>query len=435
MLHILLLLVNISLLLGEPLTCSTSVSPGSITYSGGTGNLIQAGGTGSGKWGTVTTSGSQITAGLGPRWYLANGCQSAFSLTAFDKINPLGSTITFTVDLATAGCGTNAAFYLVNMPAAQAGSNGDYYCDANGGSGNGDCTEMDLMEANRHALQITAHKCTSPTSGCDGGGCARNTQSIANGYGPSSSYTINTQNSFTVAITFTTSSGQLTTITSKISQSGKSITLTHDSSCGSGYLAAMDAAFSSGMVPVWSFWSGGMSWLDSPACSSETNEESNSQFVFSNLQISGAGSVAPPPPPPPPPPPGTQTCGTSSGTNLYWVEFFAPSSVSTTTASTTAASVSCSNPTDTYACSWYASGGKFQCNPSPNECNNPVPIFGGKSCPFPASEVADANAQSNSSLDIGTIAGIAAGCVVVAVVLIVVVVIAVKKHKHIEEHV
>jgi len=287
-------LVNISLLLADTeSTCANSVMVGPLSYTGGSsGYIIQAGGTGSGKWGTITTSSSTVTLGLGPRAYLADTCATAFSSSVFQKFNPLGSTISFTVDLNNVGCGTDAAFYLVNMPAAGAGGTGDYYCDSNDGNGYY-CTEMDLMEANRHALQITAHKCTGLTSGCDGGGCAINTQSISNGFGPSSSYKINTENPFNVAITFGLSSGALSTITSVISQGSNSITLTHSSSnCGSGYLSTMDTAFKDGMVPVWSFWSGSVSWLDSPACSSNTDEVSSPSFVFSNFKISGAGTVS-----------------------------------------------------------------------------------------------------------------------------------------------
>jgi len=223
---------------------------------------------------------------------------TAFGPTVFEKWNLCGATITFTVNLATTRCGTAASFYLVGMPAAAAGSNGDYYCDSNCVGGHC-CPEVDLMEANRHALQITLHKCTSTTSSCDSG--AINTQSISlTDYGPSSSYTINTSESFTVAITFTCPSGTLTTVTSVISQGSNSLTLTHSSTaassstastittnCGSGYLTSVGSSMSAGMVPVFSYWSGSMSWLDSPACSSDTNEESNSQEIISNIVITG----------------------------------------------------------------------------------------------------------------------------------------------------
>jgi len=434
-------LIALSLSDSSAASCSTSVSPGVLTYTyGGTstpGYIIQAGGTGSGEWGPVTPSSSQVTIGMGPRFYISNTCQSAFSSSVFKSFNPLGSTISFTVNLSNAGCGTDASFYLVGMPASAAGSNGDYYCDANcvGGSC---CTEFDLMEANRHALQITAHHCSSLTSGCDGGGCALNTQSISNGFGPSSSFTINTENVFTVSITF--SASPLSTVTSVISQGSNKITLTHSSSnCGSGYLSEMDQAFQNGMVPVWSYWSGSMSWLDSPACSSDTDEFSSPSFIFSNLAITNAGAVAPPPPPPPPPPPGTLTCGTSGCTiNAYWVEFTAPSSG--TSPSTATATVKCGTGStvvgSTVSCTWYAAGSKFQCNPGSNECLAPEPYYNGSPCPYATAqaESSDATAQTFNGLSVATIAGIAVGCIVGVALLIAIIVLALKK-KQKEEYV
>jgi len=150
-------------------SCSTAVAPGALSYTVGstavTGYLIQAGGANS--WGPVTASGSQITIGKGPRFYLANKCASAFDPTVFSAAKLLGSCITFTVDVSKLGCGLNAAFYLLSMPTASAGSNGDYYCDANAVDGSS-CAEMDLFEANRHAIQITPHRCSGS---CDGNGC------------------------------------------------------------------------------------------------------------------------------------------------------------------------------------------------------------------------------------------------------------------------
>jgi len=291
------------------------------------------------------------------------------------------------------------------------------------------CAEMDLMEANRHALQVTAHKCTSATSGCDAGGCARNTQSISNGYGPSTSYTINTLNAFTVKITFASTSGALSSISTVISQGSKSITLTHDSSCGSGYLSAFGSFLSAGMVPVWSFWSGSMSWLDSPACSSDTAEVSGN-FVFSNLIVGGSESATKGPPATPvaaptPVAPGTLLCGTSgTSNNEYWVEFKAPSGV---TGASTSATVSCSNTATVYTCTWFAAGSKYQCSAGAG-CTNPVATVGGKKCTLTASLILeDSSASSNLSSNETLIIGVSVGAAVLAIIIIVLVVIFKKK--------
>jgi len=285
------------------------------------------------------------------------------------------------------------------------------------------------MEANRHALQITPHMCTTPTSGCDGNECALNTQKISNGYGPSTSYTINTLNPFTLSITFESTSGQLSSIVTVISQGTKSITLTHNSAlCGSTYLPAMTTAFTGGMVAVWSFWSGSMSWLDSPACSSDTSEVSSPKFIFSNLAITGAGSVVVPPVAPVAPASQQCTVCSSCTVNQNWVEFTVPSSITVSTAT-----VSCSS--GSFSCTWDSAGSKYQCSCPGSGCTNPTPVINGKSCPFPASALSEESTQSSGTLDTATIAIIAVGCVVGVILLVAVIVVVVIKKKKTEEYV
>jgi len=408
-------------------SCSTSVSPGVLSYTVGstatTGYLIQAGG--SNSWGPVTASGSQVTIGKGPRFYLANTCASAFGPTVFSAVKLLGGSITFTVDVSKLGCGLNAAFYLVSMPAGSAGSNGDYYCDANAVGGTA-CSEMDLFEANRHAIQITPHRCSGGS--CDGNGCARNTQSINKGFGPDSTFTINSASAFTVKVTFSKGSdGKLSGISSVISQSSKSITLTHGSECGSGYLADMGSALDSGMVPTWSYWQGNVAWLDSPACSSE-NPEVTGNFVFSNMIVSGSVGSTTGPPPVTPPPPGTQVCGTAgTTTNVNWIEFKAPSGVN---GASTTASVKCPSGA-TFPCTWNSGGVKYQCSCSGSPgCPSPfVVTVGGKTCSLSSSlaledSMAETTVGSDQPLIIGLSVGIA---VTVLVILVLIVVVFIRK--------
>jgi hypothetical protein len=423
----LLLGLFLTIALADPeSTCSTAVSPGILTYTVGststTGYLIQAGGTGSGKWGTVTPAASQVTIGLGPRFYLANSCATAFSASVFSGVKVLGGSITFTADLSQVGCGLNAAFYLVSMPAASAGSNGDYYCDANAVGGTA-CSEMDLFEANRHAIQITPHRCSGGS--CDGGGCAKNTQSISNGFGPASTYTINSLNPFTVKVSFTSSSGTLTGITSVISQttSGttKSITLTHGSECGTNYLSDMGTALAAGMVPVWSFWSGDVSWLDSPACPNENNEVKGN-FIFSNLIVSGTTGAISPPPPPPPPPPGSLVCGTSgTTTNYYWVEFKAPSGTDVNNAP--AGAVKCNNG-QSFSCTYSTANVKYQCSCG-SGCPTPFTVtVGGKNCVLSSSAaISDSTAETTFGSDQPLIIGLSVGIAVTILVILVLIVV------------
>jgi hypothetical protein len=284
---------------------------------------------------------------------------------------------------------------------------------------------MDLLEANRWAVQITPHKCTSATSGCDAGGCAKNTQSISKGYGPGTSYTINSSSPYNVKIAFAGSGSALTGITTTISQGSKSITLSHsDSNCGSGYMSAFGGVLKSGMVPVWSYWTGNMAWLDSPACSSETNEVAGN-FIFSNLVVAGTVGKPTAPAPPPPAPPGSVICGTSgTTTNQWWIEFKAPSGVD---GSKTTATVSCTSGS-CQACTWFASGGKYQCSCPGNGCTNPTVTVGGKACVLSASALTeDTTANSSTDSDKPMIIGVSVVAALLVITIIVVVVIYLKK--------
>jgi len=419
----LLLVLCLSVVIADPLaTCPNSVVPASFTYTvvgktttTPTGYLIRTSGSGS-----ISASGSSITVSLGPRFYLATACASSFGTGSnlFSAVNVATGSISFTVDVSQVGCGLNAAFYLVSMPAASGGGSGDYYCDANCVGGNC-CPEMDLFEANRHAIQITPHRCTGTTSGCDGSGCAKNTQSINNGFGPASTYTINSLSSFNVKITFTSSS-----ITSVISQGSKSITLTHGGECGSTYLSDFSKSLTAGMVPVWSYWQGGMSWLDGPACSSDTPEVQGN-WIFSNLVITGTVATAAGPPPPPPPapvPPGSITCGQKgTSNNIYWIEFTVPSSIN---GASTAASVTCTGTySGTYSCGWFSAGNKYQCNCG-GGCSTPSVTVGGKHCILDPNSAAlsDESASytssgSTQSLIIGLSASLAIAILIIVIVV------------------
>ena len=71
----------------------------------------------------------------GARVYLANSCSEASVPTAERYLGEplLGRTLSVTVDLSRAGCGCNAAFYLVAMRRSPSPGqcDADYYCDAN----------------------------------------------------------------------------------------------------------------------------------------------------------------------------------------------------------------------------------------------------------------------------------------------------------------
>jgi len=229
-------------------------------------------------------------------------------------------------------------------------------------------------------------------------------------------------------IAFSGSGSALTGITTTISQGSKSITLSQsDSACGSGYMSAFGGVLKAGMVPVWSYWTGNMAWLDSPACSNENNEVAGN-FIFSNLVVSGTvgKTTGPPSQPPsgPPAPPGTPVCGTSgTTTNQYWVEFKAPSGVD---GSKTSASVKCTSGS-CQACTWFASGGKYQCSCPGSGCTNPTITVGGKACVLSASALTEDTMANSSTMDQPMIIGVSVVAAVLVITIIVIVVIYLKK--------
>ena len=80
------------------------------------------------EWGadSISIDNGVLNIKHGPRFYLASNCASSFSDAQFWK-PPLSSyTLSATVDVSELGCACNGAFYLVNMPANDATSCGDY---------------------------------------------------------------------------------------------------------------------------------------------------------------------------------------------------------------------------------------------------------------------------------------------------------------------
>jgi len=246
--------------------------------------------------GGITVNGATLGLKHNSRAYLTSQCQDTFSPGVFKELYLLDKTLTFTTDLSSVTCGCNAAFYLVGMPGygqnqqPDPSQGKDYYCDANKVGGNY-CPEMDIMEANRAALQVTPHKCNSPQGKyypyCDGGGCGQNTKYTNNAYGYGSNFQINTQRPFKVSMHFGTQGGSLAEITTVLSQDNKKVTLVHNSAkCGANYLQSMTEAFKKGLVLTVSYWGdSGMSWLDSPPCPSNAVCNTGGTPTFSGITI------------------------------------------------------------------------------------------------------------------------------------------------------
>jgi hypothetical protein len=129
--------------------------------------------------------------------------QGQYNADSYYEMSLLGGSFRFDVDLSQAKCGCNVALTLVAAPGYDSNgkpwrnSLGTYYCDANQIGGNF-CQEMDIMEANKYAWRMTAHKCDAASNkhywNCDKGGCGKDMwQSNPNSYGPGDQFTINTE--------------------------------------------------------------------------------------------------------------------------------------------------------------------------------------------------------------------------------------------------
>jgi len=192
----------------------------------------------------------------------------------------LGKTLSWNVDLSNVPCGLNATFYSVHL------AQGMGYRDA--------CatfpttTELDFMEANQHAWHTTLHRSSgdcgsAPPVGIGGtisdprylfydvSGQQTNTSLL---YGPGSTYTINTLVPFQATMNFIQDDHHiLQSVVITLHQAGNTIGQRWDADNEEykGWLAALGKEMgvvdeSQGNVLVWSLWTGGLNWLESPPC-------------------------------------------------------------------------------------------------------------------------------------------------------------------------
>mmetsp|Transcript_129604 Transcript_129604/g.415608 ORF Transcript_129604/g.415608 Transcript_129604/m.415608 type:complete len:166 (-) Transcript_129604:1265-1762(-) len=158
-------------------------------------------------------------------------------------------------DISGAGCGCNAALYLVSMkqnPQPSDCSDANSVCGVR-------CTEIDLQEANMFSWHSTVH---AAADGAGNGG----------GFGGGSSWTgprdwsleeygpngrcIDTHKPFQVEVSFlTTSSGGLRSMDVVLSQVGKHCHVSTSVGANYGSLAELSQSLGEGMTPVISYWS------------------------------------------------------------------------------------------------------------------------------------------------------------------------------------
>ena len=226
----------------------------------------------------------------------------------------LGKTLAFTIDLSAAACGCNAAVYLVSLRQnRQPGNCGhDRYCDANAVCGVR-CAEIDLIEANRYAIHMTAH---TPNDGDGKGtGLGGSFSTISpNMYGPGATM-IDTEQPIRVSTYFgIDDTGSLSSIEVTIQgHTGRQLEL---KMADTAYVRQLHQAVKAGMTPTVSYWSDAhLGWLQDGVCPgwNEIGEGINTQMdacgdhiTVSHFQVYDGREMAFPAPPPshrPPPMP------------------------------------------------------------------------------------------------------------------------------------
>jgi len=243
-------------------------------------------------------SGSEVVAPMGSRTYFADRCTAGnYSNEQYLSLNLLGKTMRYTVDLSGAGCGCNAALYMVSMRQnQQMGECGnDYYCDANSVCGVA-CAEIDTMEANTRAFHATLHARDDHAGvGRGYGGGGSNWDGPRDwgkeDYGPGGRC-VDTSRAFDVAVSFPTDSqGQAWGVKVELSQEGKPCPLT---ATVAGYerMGELNSALQAGMTPVVSYWKDDdMLWLDGAggdgqgACPEDRPEDCGPSVSFSNFRV------------------------------------------------------------------------------------------------------------------------------------------------------
>jgi hypothetical protein len=249
----------------------------------------------------IEVQGDTLIAHMKGRAYFGDTCaENAYDNNNYKGFVLLGNTLRYTMDLSGAGCGCNAAVYLVSMKQnTDVSTCGDYYCDANSVCGVS-CTEVDIQEANMYAWRSTLHTADDRSGQAFGyGGTGDLALSWEEGkYGPGGQC-IDTNRPFQVAVSFPVNADNtLQSMRVTLSQDGSPCPLTgHMENYG---IPEITRALSEGMTPVVSFWSAdSMTWLDGKGPKGGTCVEDRADQCPDSVKVYGfsleQGAVDPAP--------------------------------------------------------------------------------------------------------------------------------------------
>ena len=178
------------------------------------------------------------------------------------RLNDLRQQRRLRISLANAGCGCNVAFYLVPIRSStDPTACGDYYCDANAVCGQY-CAELDIMEANIHSFVVTAH------------GAKHDEDGTSVRFGPEFGVRgscVDSSRPFDLSYSIVFEGSHAGIVSVILEQ--KDCLVDRQLKVEGQRALDLHAALSSGMTPVYSYWSGNavreMSWLDGSHCGSQ----------------------------------------------------------------------------------------------------------------------------------------------------------------------
>jgi len=234
--------------------------------------------------GPVRNVGGNILPEMWGRAYFAKSCTpGTYNSSDYEAWQLLGKKLTYTTEVSQAGCGCNAAMYLVSMRQnSEVSGCGDYYCDANSVCGV-NCHEIDIQEANRYAFHSALHKQWDGNGLAQGyGGWVRDNHFDfgREEYGPGARC-VDTNQPFQVSVAFPVNSdGQLRAMEMTLSQNGRdcSIHYSMDRYPADAHFELLSQALRAGMTPVVSYWKAtDMLWLDGPGLGGGPCKEDTAQ--------------------------------------------------------------------------------------------------------------------------------------------------------------
>ena len=191
-----------------------------------------------------TGADKSFTCPPGNKGYLVNDPWLDIDEPNMFKPNLLGATVEYDIDLSKADCGCLDKLSLAAMPATIGDSGYDrsdrlYYCDANIEKKGAHCSEVNLMKANKYALETVMRNCYKQYHGegmdqtvevkCSHADSMASSEWFQDkkAYGPGSEYTIDTRKPVHIRHEFGEEEGKFFSMKTIVAQDGLARSMTN----------------------------------------------------------------------------------------------------------------------------------------------------------------------------------------------------------------